>query len=28
LGYADDRDIVNTFRTPRVPASEFTHWME
>ena len=28
LGYADESDIVNTFRTPRVPASEFTHWME
>ena len=28
LGYADESDIVNTYRTPRVPASEFTHWME
>jgi nitroreductase len=28
LGYADTSDIVNTFRTPRVEASEFTHWLE
>jgi nitroreductase len=28
LGYADESDIVNTYRTPRVPASEFTHWLE
>ena len=28
LGYADKTDIVNTFRTPRVPASEFTTWLE
>ncbi len=28
LGYADEGDIVNTFRTPRVPAAEFTHWLE
>lgn len=27
LGYADESDVVNTFRTPRVPASEFTHWV-
>ncbi len=28
LGYADKTDIVNTFRTPRVPASDFTTWLE
>ena len=28
LGYADDTEIVNTYRTPRVPVSEFTHWLE
>ena len=28
LGYADKTDIVNTFRTPRVPAREFTTWLE
>jgi nitroreductase len=28
LGYADASDIVNTFRTPRVPVGEFTHWLE
>ncbi len=28
LGYADASDKVNTFRTPRVPAEEFTHWVE
>lgn len=28
LGYADGSDTVNTFRTPRVAASEFTHWLE
>jgi nitroreductase len=28
LGYADDSDKVNTFVTPRVPVSEFTHWVE
>ena len=27
LGYADETDVVNTFRTPRVPASEFTRWV-
>lgn len=27
LGYADETHIVNTFRTPRVPAHEFTHWL-
>ena len=27
LGYADPAALVNTFRTPRVPASEFTTWL-
>jgi len=27
LGYADKQDIVNTFRTPRVNAEEFTTWL-
>lgn len=28
LGYADESAIVNTFHTPRIPVSEFTHWLE
>lgn len=28
LGYADESALVNTFRTPRVSAAEFTHWLE
>ena len=28
LGYADETARVNTFRTPRVPAQEFTTWLE
>jgi nitroreductase len=28
LGYADETALVNTFRTPRVPASEFTKWLD
>ncbi len=28
LGYADEAALVNTFRTPRVPASEFTTWLD
>jgi nitroreductase len=28
LGHADEADVVNTFRTPRVPATEFTHWVD
>ncbi len=28
LGYADETVLVNTFRTPRVPASEFTTWLD
>ena len=27
LGYADDEDIVNTFRTPREAVASFTHWL-
>jgi len=27
LGHADKNDIVNTFRTPRVSAEEFTTWV-
>ena len=28
LGYADETALVNTFRTPRVPAAELTTWLE
>ena len=28
LGWADEGDKVNSFHTPRVPVSEFTHWVE
>lgn len=28
LGYADRAEKVNTFRTPRVPAEEFTRWLD
>ncbi len=28
LGYADEAALVNTFRTPRVSADEFTTWLE
>jgi nitroreductase len=28
LGYADEEVLVNTFRTPRVRASQFTTWLE
>lgn len=28
LGYADETALVNGFHTPRVPVSEFTHWLE
>ena len=28
LGYADDTQVVNTFHTPRVPAADFTTWLE
>jgi len=28
LGYADASDKVNSFTTPRVPAAEFTTWLD
>ena len=28
LGYADESALVNTFHTPRVPAQDFTTWLE
>ena len=28
LGYADDSEIVNTFRTPREPVAAFTRWLD
>lgn len=28
LGYADDSALINTFRTPRVSAKDFTTWLE
>ncbi len=28
LGYADPEAVVNTFHTPRVPAHEFTQWLD
>jgi nitroreductase len=28
LGYADPAALVNTFRTPRVPAGDFTTWLD
>lgn len=28
LGYADPSEPVNTFRTPRAPASAFTRWLD
>lgn len=28
LGYADESEVVNTFHTPRVPAAQFTHWLD
>lgn len=28
LGYADETQIVNSFHTPRVPVSAFTHWLD
>jgi len=27
LGYAAEAEPVNSFHTPRVPVSEFTHWL-
>jgi nitroreductase len=28
LGYADETEVVNTFKTPRVPVNEFTRWLD
>ena len=28
LGYADERAVVNSFNTPRVPVEDFTHWLD
>lgn len=28
LGFADETQVVNTFHTPRVPATEFTTWLD
>ncbi|MGH8822576.1 MAG: nitroreductase [Rhodoferax sp.] len=28
LGYADPAAVVNSYRTPRVPAAEFTTWLD
>ena len=28
LGFADESDVVNTFRTPREPVTTFTHWLD
>jgi len=28
LGYSDESALVNTFRTPRVPADEFARWLD
>lgn len=28
MGYADSSAVVNTFHTPREPASSFTHWLD
>ncbi len=28
LGYADENALVNSFHTPRLPVTEFTHWLE
>jgi nitroreductase len=28
LGYADEKAHVNTYRTPRVPAADFTTWLD
>jgi nitroreductase len=27
LGYSDENDMVNTFKTPRVQVTEFSHWL-
>jgi nitroreductase len=28
MGYADEAALVNSFHTPREPASSFTHWLD
>ena len=28
MGYADEAAPVNSFHTPREPASSFTHWLD
>ncbi|MDO9404654.1 MAG: nitroreductase [Polaromonas sp.] len=28
LGYADESALINTYRTPRVPAADFTVWLD
>jgi nitroreductase len=28
LGYADETDVVNTFKTPREPVESFTRWLD
>jgi hypothetical protein len=28
LGYADEAALINTFKTTRVDAGSFTHWIE
>ena len=28
LGYADESATVNRFHTPRVPAAQFTTWLD
>jgi len=28
MGYADQSEVVNTFHTPRIAVSEFTHWLD
>jgi nitroreductase len=28
LGWADEKERVNAFHTPRVPVEEFTHWLD
>ena len=27
LGFSEEGNVVNTFRTPRIPVTEFTHWL-
>jgi nitroreductase len=28
IGWADEKEKVNTFHTPRVPVEEFTRWLD